>query len=218
MPTLTTDQSLIIPAAGDNANGPTAFSSLVQTPASSSMESRLVKRYLSAADRTSRNPTPQTGELSFRADGPNYEWFNGTTWIDLQKGYVNDNTRVVNSAGFTTTETVTDSLTFTAIAGVRYKLTFTGWAQSTIANDLVQVRFRYQAGAVLTAAGTQFASQQPNCDIANRGTEVVMIKPVTGIAAGQTTIGVTMVRSSGTGTISSAGSAVQESYLLLEIV
>lgn len=217
MTTLTTDQGIILPSAGDNANGPTAFAAAISTPAASSIESRLVKRYLSAADRTSRNATPQTGELSFRADGPIYEWYNGTAWIDLQKGYVSDSTRVVNSAGFTTTETVTDSITFTAVAGLRYKLTFTGWVQSTIANDLVQVRFRYQAGAALTAAGTQFASQQPNCDIAGRGTEIVIIKPITGIAAGQTTIGVTMVRSAGTGTISSAGSAAQESYLLLEV-
>lgn len=218
MTTLTTDQGLILPTAGDSANVPTTINALIQSPASSSVESRLVKRYLSAADRTSRNPTPQTGELSFRADGPAYEWYNGSAWTDLQKGYVSESVRQVGSGTFTTTETILDTITFTAIAGLRYKLTWIGNGQDTVVEN-VEFRMRYLAGPTLTTAGTLFYNGTFAVQIAGKSVSLAYVKTVNGIAAGQTTIGVSMVRASGgSGTVQSFASASSQAVLLLEIV
>lgn len=219
MTTLTTDQGLILPTAGDPANVPTTFTAFAQSPAASSVESRLVKRYLSAADRTSRNATPQTGELSFRLDALVYEWYNGTAWVPLQKGKVTDLTRNVSNAGFTA-ETVQDFVTFTSLGTTtEYKLTVISSCQTTVANDLVRVRLRWQTGASLTTAGTLFFAFEVSMPLANRNFPCVGVKTISGIAAGNTSIGVTMERGTGTGTLTSAANGTtSQVYTLLEIV
>jgi hypothetical protein len=214
---LTTNQGLILPDGTDNANVPLTFTDFVTT-AGSGMENRLVQRYLSAADRTARNGAPNEGELSYLSDSDAYFFYNGTTWIPLAKGFVADTTRTSSSAGFTNVEIVTDSLTFTSNGpAVIYKLSYFGVVQSTVANDLAQPRFRWQTGGTLTTAGTQFSTVTVNCDVAGRGALFSFFKTVTGIPAGTASIGVTMVRNSGTGTLTSVGSANNECYLLLEI-
>lgn len=60
MTTQTTDQQLVIPDYPEAADGPQALYGMV----TGGLESRLVKRYLNTADRTTRNPTPQVGEMS----------------------------------------------------------------------------------------------------------------------------------------------------------
>jgi hypothetical protein len=79
--TQTGDQQLTLPSASDNTNLTTMFTSLVVGTAA--VESRLVKRYLNAADRALRNPTPATGELSFRVDTKTYESYTGSTWVPI---------------------------------------------------------------------------------------------------------------------------------------
>jgi len=73
--TLTTDQGLILPASSDPDNVPTSFASY-----NTGVESRLVKRYLSAADRTTRNPTPTQGELSYLVSTGAFERYDGSAW------------------------------------------------------------------------------------------------------------------------------------------
>jgi hypothetical protein len=214
---ITTNQGLILPDGTDNANVPLTFTDFVTT-AGSGMENRLVQRYLSPADRLARNAAPNEGELSYLASTDGYEFYNGTAWIPLSKGFVSDATRVSSTAGFTTTEIVTDPISFTSNGpAVMYKLSFFGFVQSTVANDLAQIRFRWQTGGTLTTAGTQFSTVTINCDVAGRGALVSFYKVVTGIPAGTASIGVTMVRNSGTGTLTSVGNANQENYVLLEI-
>jgi hypothetical protein len=77
---VTTNQGLILPDGTDNANVPLTFTDFVTT-AVSGMENRLVQRYLSIADRTTRNPAPNEGELSYLADLNRYETFNGVAWV-----------------------------------------------------------------------------------------------------------------------------------------
>lgn len=132
-------------------------------------------------------------------------------------GYVSDGVRTAAVGGITTTETVVQSLTFTANPAVRYKFTTEQSYQSTVANDLVQARIRIEAGPTLTTAGTQLRSQLPNCDVAGRGQTLPMTATVTGLT-GQYTVGVTMVRNSGTGTVSSFGAAAQENTILIEAI
>jgi hypothetical protein len=115
-------------------------------------------------------------------------------------GYVADVVRTT-SASTTTTEIVVDTVTFTAYSGRRYKLSYTCNYNSSVANDLVQFRFRYQSGSSLSTGGTQFYTTSPNADIANRPEPICMVCDVSGIPAGQTTIGVTLQRALGSGTI-----------------
>lgn len=75
---LTTNQGLDIPDGSDNANVPLSF-----TNYNTGVESRLVERFLSIADRTARNPAPFEGELSYLADLNRYEWYTGAAWTNL---------------------------------------------------------------------------------------------------------------------------------------
>lgn len=219
---LTTNQGLIVPDPGDNANVPASVTELLSggvTP-SAGMENRLVQRFISSTDRASRRPSPNEGELSYLIDTNAYEYYNGSAWVNIAKGYVTDLTRVVTSASVTTTETVIDFVTFTAVTGAFYKLSWYGNARSSVANDVALVRFRYQAGPTLTTAGTQFYITQISFPtvIASNGPSFAFAKVISGIAAGQTSIGVSIVRSSGSGTITSIGSGTWEVSTLLESV
>lgn len=86
MPTNTSDQGLIIPANTDVNNFATGVGSLIGADPTTGVsgtggvESRLVKRYLSAADRAARNPTPSEGELSYLMDINVLETYTGTVW------------------------------------------------------------------------------------------------------------------------------------------
>jgi hypothetical protein len=116
--TLTADQGLILPAPSDPDNVPTSF-----TQYNAGVESRLVKRYLSAADRTARNPTPTEGELSYLLSTGSLEIYDGTAWSPLfLKLPVGVAASTSSQTGFTTTEVV--SLTVSSMvfkAGLAYR-------------------------------------------------------------------------------------------------
>lgn len=214
---VTTNQGFILPDGTDNANVPLTFTDFVL--GATGMENHVVERYLSAADRLARNATPTKGELSYLSDTDSYESYNGSAWVPIIKGFVNDATRSSNSAAFTTSEIITDSLTFVSAGPTtRYKLSYTGNCLSTISNDIVAVRLRYQAGGSLTTAGTLFDASEQTMTLTVRAFPVNRFKTITGIAAGTTSIGVGMVRALGTGSLTSTGAAQQQNYLLLETV
>ena len=199
---LTTNQGLILPDGTDNANVPLTFTDFVTT-AGSGVENRLVQRYLSIADRTARNPAPNEGEISYLNDLNVYQTYTGVTWANLVKGYVGDLLRTVDSVVVTTTETVIDFVTFTAVAGARYKLSWQGNIRASLVGDIGRILFRWQAGAVLTTAGANFNSVlfPVATSLAGAGQQFAPFASVTGIPAGTTSIGVSMVRSSGSGTL-----------------
>lgn len=215
---LTTNQGLILPDGTDNANVPLSFTDFVTT-AGSGMENRLVQRYLSAADRTVRNPTPNEGELSYLIDTDAFFFYNGTAWVPLVKGFVTDLTRSANNAGFTA-ETVQDFVTFTSLGPtVRYKFTYNSNCQSTVATDLVRTRLRWQTGGTLTTGGTLFDGVEITMPNVNRSAPITRSSTVTGIPAGTASIGATMERGLGTGTLTStANGTTQFVYSLLEII
>src|SRR3972149_3313644 len=80
MPTLTTDQGLSLAATTDADNVPV---SMTAYNGPNGVESRLVKRYLSVADRTARNPGPTEGELCYLLDLNRYESYTGAAWVPL---------------------------------------------------------------------------------------------------------------------------------------
>ena len=216
---MTTNQQLILPDGTDNANVPLTFTDFVTT-AGNGMENRLVQRYLSTADRTARNAAPNEGELSYLSDLDAYFTYNGSAWVPVVKGFVNDLTRTANSASVTTTETVIDFLTFTALAGARYKLTWNGNLRSSIVNDTGRAIFRWQTGGTLTTAGTLFYTTQwiASFAVANQAGNYNFVKTVTGIPAGTTSIGISIIRDTGSGNLSSLGNANWQTYMLLETV
>lgn len=119
-------------------------------------------------------------------------------------------TKVANTTSASTTEVVVDSITWTAVTGESLMLQVDGTFQGTIVGDIVELRMRYQAGASVTAAGTQFGIKRVRVEVANSPTPFSMHRVVSGIAAGQTTIGVTVNRQSGTGTVQVNGAATDE--------
>lgn len=217
--TFTTNQGLIVADPTDVNDVPASMTELLTgggTPANG-LENRLVQRYLSSVDRTARNPSPFEGEFSYLTDSNVFQYYDGAAWVNFQKGFVADASRSSSVGAITTTEIITDQLTFTAVAGLRYKLTFNGSMQSNNTADIGSYRLRWQAGATLTNAGTQFDIDAMTFPITNKML-ICRVATVTGIPAGQTSIGVGMVRTSGAGTITAGAGANQLSTLILEIV
>ena len=132
--------------------------------------------------------------------------------------YIDEITRTTAVTGITTTETELDQITFDSRGpDVRYKLTWVGTVQSSVANDSIRLKGRWGEGVgPLTAADTQFTSRDVNADVAGRGQVFTLVKTVTGIPAGFTVIGVTAVRSGGSGTIQSFADVNREVSMLLE--
>lgn len=132
-------------------------------------------------------------------------------------GWVGESTRTSAVGSITTSETVIQYVTFTAHANTRYEVIAYQNFQSSTANDLVQMRLRWIAGAALTTAGTQITSVNPNCDIANRGAPSTLFGTFVP-GAGQTSVGVTAVRQSGSGTITMYGDAAQVNTIMVKAV
>jgi hypothetical protein len=114
-----------------------------------------------------------------------------------------------------TTEVVIDSITWTAVTGESYMLMYDTSYQGTIVGDILELRMRYKAGATVDATGTQFGIKRSRIEVANSGNPLAMHRVVTGIAAGQTTIGVTINRQAGTGVVQATGTATDEGALTL---
>jgi hypothetical protein len=123
----------------------------------------------------------------------------------------NDETTATTSG---TTELVVIYLNFTARADRRYKLEFGSVGQGTVDTDAFRVRLRYEATAgALTASGTAFLTRDINGFV--RAMPGFYTASVTGLTAQAYAIGVTVVRTSGTGTYSFNGSANSQQRLEL---
>lgn len=115
------------------------------------------------------------------------------------------------SAGFTTVETVTDSVTATLVAGQRYRVTWDGAFVSTIAGDVVLYRIREDNGA-----GTVLQSYRTTLSVQNIGFGAHMEAWYTAAASGSKTFVMAAVRSVGTGTVTRTASATTPSNLYVE--
>lgn len=173
---VTTDQGLIIPAGTDQAAVPTVLGSLVGADPTSGasiggtgVESRLVKRYQSTADRAARNPSPAVGELSYRVDLGGYEYFKSGSWQSLvgatgALGVVGGmifSTASHNWNSVTTVEAVltsaggsaiTSSITLAANRRYRISAKINGAIGSTTATLVVHIRETNVAGNIVAEA------------------------------------------------------------------
>ncbi|WP_409074061.1 hypothetical protein [Micromonospora chalcea] len=136
--------------------------------------------------------------------------------ILARKGYIAESKRATATGSITTTETVIQSVTFTAVAGVRYKVTATQSTQSTVAGDNPQIRLRWAAGASVTASGTELISKLAVAAVVSKGEPVDLVDTFVPNVNGQVTVGVTLVRNAGTGNVSSFGDSRQVNTILIE--
>ncbi|HEY9417971.1 MAG TPA: hypothetical protein VIQ30_24695 [Pseudonocardia sp.] len=132
-------------------------------------------------------------------------------------GWVAESARSTLVGPFTTTETVLQSVTFTAVSTARYKITAVQSIQSSVVGDLIQMRIRWSAGAILSTSGTELFTTLPTADVSNKGQAQTLIATVTNLS-GQITVGVTAVRNSGTGSVNSNGDSRQTNTILVERV
>lgn len=156
MPTTSADQGLVYPANSDLNDIPTGFATLL-----TGVESRLVKRYASAADRTSRNPTPNTNELSVRADAVGtFEYYDGAAWSPIWKFGTTVTTRGADSgSGTTTSAAYTDTLsgtstlatTLTTPATGGILILFGGWIFNSGGANQTYMSFRTSGGTTVAS-------------------------------------------------------------------
>lgn len=206
MTTLTTDQGLILPASSDADNVPTSFTSY-----NTGVESRLLKRYLSSADRTARNPTPTTNEFSILDSTGALERYTGSAWDhpfpSLPRGIMGTPTTTGSdgTASSGTTETrdaVLGNFTFTSAGTTRrYRVVWTGQLGTSVSNDLFVVNLRDGGASTPTAASTLIARGQKRfTQSGGTGEETMMVSGTFTASAGTRTISMFVVRSNGTGT------------------
>jgi hypothetical protein len=176
----------------------------------------LVTTFASSAARTSAVPSPATGFPTYRSDVKQAEIFDGTSYAPLQQEFIGNVTRTANSSAITTTETVVDSVTFTAVAGRRYRVTWMTSVQGSAASNNIELRLRYAAGASVTSSGTLIGGAFHTTSASGLNIPVCLSRTVTGIAAGQTTIGALMIVTLGAGSATSVAGANYATELCVE--
>jgi hypothetical protein len=116
-----------------------------------------------------------------------------------------------NSAGFTTTEVVTDTLVANLISGQRYRVVHDGSWQTTVAADAVLLRIREDS-----LTGTALQAYRVGLPIAATTFAGHVEGFYTAVANGSKTFVVAVVRSGGTGTITRVASAAAPSNFYIE--
>lgn len=181
-----------------------------------------VMRFASATERdtvfTTLAISPPTGSVCYLADVARHFYYTGAAWTAAVKGQVLEQTRVTSSGSITTTETVVDSFTFTAVAGCNYRVSYESSGQSSVVNDLIKVQMRYKAGSTPDITGTIFTSKILNADIAGKGALFSITKALPVLTPGPYVVVATMLRNSGSGNVVSFGSAEQEDVIRLDII
>jgi hypothetical protein len=176
---------------------------------------QVVTPFASAAARTSAITSPIAGMASYITTTKALECYDGTVWGLSQSNYVGSASRTA-SVTATTTETLCDSVTFTAVAGRRYKLSWSGTTYSSTAGDNYDVRTRYAAGASVTSAGTQIHGVTILNVPVNNGIPTSFAVHTVALPAGQVTVGVFIVRTFGGGTINSSATAPSPTVTIVE--
>lgn len=94
MSTVTPDQGIIIPVAGDPANNPQAFTDMI-----AGVESRVVLRYPTLGQRTALHPVSVEGQISDLAAENRMDAYDGASWISqTARGLYARRMRTTNAA------------------------------------------------------------------------------------------------------------------------
>jgi hypothetical protein len=123
------------------------------------------------------------------------------------------NVNTSTTAGFTTTETLTDTITVNLVTGKEYEIVYSGMMASTVATDNINPRLREDSTAGTSLDGIQV--YQGAANILNR---VYMRARYTAVATGAKTFIVSGQRGGGTGTITRIGASANPSLLTVDQV
>ena len=135
----------------------------------------------------------------------------------LAFGFVTDLTDTTSNAGTTTTEVVSSSIQWTAVAGVRYKLMYIGQMESSVAGDQAILRLRWKNTSTVDITGTAFATTTKVAGTTSRGDGFILIGQFNGQTAGNLVVAATIIRNLGTGTVrQNLSSGGQVGYFLVE--
>lgn len=126
---------------------------------------------------------------------------------------INTTERNSASSGFTTTETVLDSVTASLVAGRTYKVRAVEPIQSTVADDLVRFRLRQD-----NVSGSQLWLDNFSLPVGSVNFMHGMEAEFTATATADKTFVATAVRQTGTGTLTSGASSAQKALLYVDFI
>lgn len=134
---------------------PTTNSKLTVTNWNTYVRNRLVNYFTSTANRDAEVTAPTEGMVAYTADTDTFWYYSGSAWLALMKpsygrGYVTQATKTGVQSGVTTVTDVTGlSISFTAEASRRYRISLTGMVASNTSNDSVQLQITNASNTVL---------------------------------------------------------------------
>jgi hypothetical protein len=138
---------------------------------------------------TERDALPAYGGLAvWRTDiaGGLLQIYNGTAYQDYSpafSAFVGESRNNSTNTTSTGTEAIGTTVTWTAVAGARYKVSWYGSVQSNISADIGRVRIRHQSGVSLTSGGTQDAIRT-YVSTAGEGKMQTLMATISGLTGG----------------------------------
>lgn len=123
--------------------------------------------------------------------------------------FVSEGQRTSNTGTFSTTDTIVQSHTFAAVNGTRYQVIYQIAAQSSSANDVIDITTRWVNGNTASTSDTAMFKANPTLFAAGRGQYFNITSYFVANATGNVTVSVSFFRSTGSGTVFSPGSATQ---------
>jgi hypothetical protein len=133
--------------------------------------------------------------------------------------YVTESTDITSANTATTTETVATSVTWTAFAGVRYKVTLRMATESSSAGDAITVRMRWQNSGSPGTGGTEFAKINAYAEAANHSDGRTNLHGTfNSQTAGALTVSATIVRGPAAAGTVKCNCVASAAYFLVEII
>lgn len=137
-----------------------------------------------------------------------WRW-DGSAWVGVPMGRIAYASKTTQQTGITSVADITGlSVTFTAVAGRRYRVKLQALVFSSISNDIVQIQIRDGSGTVLNLSQVLAASSTFGLSAA--------CEYVTNGWTGSTTVKAAALRNSGTGTVTFDAGATYPAFLLVE--
>jgi hypothetical protein len=132
-------------------------------------------------------------------------------------GFVTEGTDITSANTATTTETVATSITWTAFANIRYKVSLRMPTESSTGGDAITVRMRWQNSGSPGTGGTEFAKTIAYAEAANHSDgRTVLVGTFNSQAAGTLTVSATIIRGPGAGGTVKCNCVASPGYLLVE--
>lgn len=183
MSTVTTDQGIVIPVGGDSADNPQAFIDMV-----AGVESRLVLRYTTLANRAALHTAPVEGQITDLAAESRMDVYDGAAYISLAtRALYARRMRTTNAAVINNSIALVSDATLTVPLDVTGTFRFYGrlyYDASTVAD--VKIAFTFPA---VVANGAKWGMLGRNDGTATQIKANVATASGTSIAAGGNGVG-----------------------------